>query len=72
MNERLAYIEKLEAQIREAQTILNRLKAEREQVIQQGSPEEIERLEEHLNRAQVKLDELLRNISKSLIILMRK
>ena len=58
MNERLAYIEKLEAQIREAQTTLNRLKAEKEQVIQQAQHEEIERLEEHLERAQVRLKDI--------------
>ena len=58
MNERLAYIEKLEAQIREAQNTLNRLKAEKEQVIQQAQHEEIERLEEHLERAQVRLKDI--------------
>ena len=58
MNEKLAYIEKLEAQIREAQTTLNRLKAEKEQVIQQAQHEEIERLEEHLDRAQVRLKDI--------------
>ena len=58
MNERLAYIEKLEAQIREAQNTLNRLKAEKEQVIQQAQHEEIERLEEHLDRAQVRLKDI--------------
>ncbi len=58
MNERLAYIEKLEAQIREAQTTLNCLKAEKEQVIQQAQHEEIERLEEHLDRAQVRLKDI--------------
>ena len=58
MNERLAYIEKLEAQIREAQTTLNCLKVEREQVIQQAQHEEIERLEEHLDRAQVRLKDI--------------
>ena len=58
MNERLVYIEKLEAQIREAQTTLNCLKAEKEQVIQQAQHEEIERLEEHLDRAQVRLKDI--------------
>ncbi len=58
MNEKLAYIEKLEAQIREAQTTLNCLKAEKEQVIQQAQHEEIERLEEHLDRAQVRLKDI--------------
>ncbi len=58
MNERLAYIEKLEAQIREAQNTLNRLKAEKEQVLQQAQHEEIERLEEHLERAQVRLKDI--------------
>lgn len=58
MNERLIYIEKLEAQIGEAQTNLNRLKAEKEQALQQAQHEEIERLEEHLDRAQVRLEDI--------------
>ena len=58
MNERLEYIKKLETQIREAQSTLNRLKAKREQVIQQAQHEEIERLEEYLDRAQVRLKDI--------------
>ncbi|NEN95221.1 MAG: hypothetical protein F6J94_23335 [Moorea sp. SIO1F2] len=58
MNERLEYIEKLEGQINEAQTTLNRLKAEREELIQKLQHEEIERLEEHLENAQVKLKDI--------------
>ncbi len=58
MNERLVYIEQLEAQIGEAQTTLDRLKAKKEQVLQQAQHEEIERLEEHLDRAQVRLKDI--------------
>jgi hypothetical protein len=58
MNERLEYIKKLETQISEAQTTLNRLKAERDEVIQQAQHEEIERLEEHLQRAQIRLKDI--------------
>ncbi len=58
MNEKLAYIERLEAQIGEVQTTLNRLKAEREQAIQQAQHEEIKRLEEHLDYAQVRLKDI--------------
>lgn len=45
MNERLIYIEKLESQIDEAQTTLNRLKAQKEQALQQAQHEEIEHLD---------------------------
>lgn len=58
MNEKLVYIQKLEAQINQAQTTLNRLKAERKQAIQQAQHEEIERLEEHLDHAQVRLKDI--------------
>ncbi|MEM8720070.1 MAG: hypothetical protein AAGE84_12265 [Cyanobacteria bacterium P01_G01_bin.39] len=58
MNERLIYIEKLESQIDEAQVTLNRLKAQKEQALQQAQHEEIERLEEHLEHAQVRLKDI--------------
>ncbi|MEL6492499.1 MAG: hypothetical protein AAFV85_24980 [Cyanobacteria bacterium J06634_6] len=58
MQERLAYIEKLETQIGEAQNTLNRLKAEKEEAVQQRQHEEIEHLEKHLDRAQVKLKDV--------------
>lgn len=58
MNERLEYIKKLETQISEAQSTLNGLKAKREQVIQQAQHEEIERLDEHLEQAQVRLEKI--------------
>ena len=58
MNEKLAYIEKLEAKIQEAKATLNRLKVEKEQAIQQAQHEEIEHLEEHLDRAQLKLKDI--------------
>ena len=58
MNEKLIYIEKLEAQIGEAQTTLERLKAKKERIVQQAQHEEIERLEEHLDRAQVRLKDI--------------
>ncbi|MEM8505498.1 MAG: hypothetical protein AAF716_20385 [Cyanobacteria bacterium P01_D01_bin.1] len=55
MDEKLAYIEKLETQINEAQSALSRLKAEKQEALQQKQHEEIERLEEHLDHAQIKL-----------------
>ena len=58
MQERLAYIEKLEAQIDQAQKTLDRLKEDQKQAIEAGQHEEIERLEEHLDSAQVKLQDL--------------
>ncbi|MEM8781196.1 MAG: hypothetical protein AAGF26_20565 [Cyanobacteria bacterium P01_G01_bin.49] len=58
MNEKVAYIKKLEDQISDAQTTLNRLKAEKEQAVQQAQHEEIERLEEHLDHAQVRLKDI--------------
>lgn len=52
-------MERLEQQINEAQAVLERLKAEREQLIQQEQHEEIERLEEHLENAQIHLRDLV-------------
>jgi DNA repair ATPase RecN len=58
MNQRLEYLEKLEQQIYEAQAVLNRLKAEREKIIQIEQHAEIERLEEHLEQAQIRFKDL--------------
>lgn len=58
MNEKLAYLEKLETQISDAQEHLNTLKANKEQVLIEAQHEEIEILEEHLAKAQINLKEI--------------
>ncbi len=58
MSEKLEYLKKLELQVEEAQAVLDRLKAEREQARQAAQHEEIERLEEHLADARVRLTDL--------------
>lgn len=54
MNERAEYIQRLEVQINEAQRTLDHLKASRDQALQAAQHEEVERLEEHLEQAQVR------------------
>lgn len=55
MSQRKEYIEKLEAQIQDAQTALDRLKAERDEAVQDLQHQEIDRLEHHLANARVNL-----------------
>lgn len=59
MNEKLQYLKRLELQIKEAQAVLTKLKTERNQVEQELQHEEIERLEEHLANAQIKMQDLV-------------
>lgn len=58
MNERAEYIQKLEAQISEVQRTLDHLKASRDQALQTAQHEEVERLEEHLEHAQVRFTDI--------------
>ena len=55
MNEKMEYIKKLESQFSEAQTIIDRLKGEERERAQH---EEIERLEEYLERSQVRIKDI--------------
>ena len=58
MNQRLEYIKKLEEQISQAQAVLDRLKAERNQALQQAQHDEIEHLEHYLESAQLRLKDI--------------
>ena len=59
MSEKIEYLQKLELKIGEAQAVLARLKAEKTQVLEQAQHEEIERLEQHLSTAQVRVKDIV-------------
>ena len=58
MSEKLEYLKKLELQIQEAEEVLIQRKAKREKFRQQLQHEEIDRLEEHLANAKIRLKDL--------------
>lgn len=57
-SDRQIYIQQLEAKITESKTALDKLKEERDQAVQTMQHEEIDNLEEYLDRAHVSLSNL--------------
>ncbi|MEO0802775.1 MAG: hypothetical protein AAFY57_10930 [Cyanobacteria bacterium J06642_2] len=58
MSEKQTYLNKLNVQIQEAQGVLDKLKAERDELREQAQHEEIEHLEQHLADARIKFKDL--------------
>lgn len=58
MNERLDYVQKLEAQIKSTKDALDKLKAEKKDALVAVQHQEIENLEQYLNEANVSLSDL--------------
>ncbi len=58
MSEQLDYVRQLEAQIATAQSALDKLKAERDEALLAAQHEEIENLEQYLDRAHISLQDL--------------